>query len=547
MKQKNRPYLYFLFFLSFSSGIFCQELELKITSKDSRENKFLQSIDFFKKHSNKNSINSEVSSILAKVQQSGYFTPIVDSVHQQRNVFTAYFSLGYKTNIAALDIIKNSNINKKYIRIEKLTSYIDSINNHLDKKGASFSEVKLENFLLKKDTLFGALNITESQKRNINKIIVKGYDKFPRSFLKYYFGINKNKTFSKNQLEIISAKSQLLPFAEEIRKPQTLFTKDSTILYLYLKKKNSNSVDAIVNFANKNDDSGLLLNGNIDLHLNNVFNSGENLRLFWNQIANQNSQLELSTRNPYIFKSPIYLESAFNLYRQDSSFVNTEFSINTGLPINELSNVGIGFYAKSSNNLDETKNLQVDYSSSFFTAFYEYVKRDITSVFTDKFGYRLQPFIGQRKTDINSVNQLAFKFKIYRIFELNQRSYIYANSVSEILTSDSYLTNEIYRIGGANSIRGFNEQSIFTNRYSYLNLEYRFVTSNTNYLYTISDLGLYNNMVSNTYDFIQGLGFGYSFSQKNNQINLGYVVGFSPNQSFNFNDSKLIISIKSNF
>ena len=111
----------------------------------------------------------------------------------------------------------------------------------------------------------------------------------------------------------------------------------------------------------------------------------------------------------------------------------------------------------------------------------------------------------------------------------------------------TFLTNELFRIGGANSIRGFNEQSIFTNQFSHLNIEYRYLTSIDSYLHTITDFGVFNNLAQNTTDTLLGLGFGYLFSVENNQINLGYALGVKPGDNFDFDQSKLIIRFTSKF
>ncbi len=44
--------------------------------------------------------------------------------------------------------------------------------------------------------------------------------------------------------------------------------------------------------------------------------------------------------------------------------------------------------------------------------------------------------------------------------ELNSKNSIFIKNQSYYLQSDSYVINELYRFGGINSIRGFNENSL---------------------------------------------------------------------------------------
>ena len=98
---------------------------------------------------------------------------------------------------------------------------------------------------------------------------------------------------------------------------------------------------------------------------------------------------------------------------------------------------------------------------------------------------------------------------------ISKKSYLSIKNETAFLESDNFLINELFRIGGANNIRGFNEQSIFTNRYSYLNVEYRFLTSSSSYLHSITDIGFYKDTFLNKTSNAIGLGVGYLFKLNN--------------------------------
>jgi len=115
------------------------------------------------------------------------------------------------------------------------------------------------------------------------------------------------------------------------------------------------------------------------------------------------------------------------------------------------------------------------------------------------------------------------------------------------LFSDNILTNELYRIGGVNSIRGFNEESIFASTYSYFNIEYRFNTNYSSYLYSITDIGYIDNEITNNSSQIYSLGLGYAFTTKLGILNLSYAIGKFSNQTFDFNNSRFHIKIISFF
>jgi len=102
------------------------------------------------------------------------------------------------------------------------------------------------------------------------------------------------------------------------------------------------------------------------------------------------------------------------------------------------------------------------------------------------------------------------------------------------------LNNELFRVGGANSIRGFNEQSIFTSKYTFFNTEYRYLTSSTSYLFSITDLGSF--LINKENNFLFGVGFGYRFASNNNIFKISYALGKNHREDFNVNKSKVIVN-----
>ena len=95
-------------------------------------------------------------------------------------------------------------------------STLEFINTAIANQGNPFSSLIISDIKkLNNKQLKGTLSISEMKSRTIDKVILKGYEKFPKSFLKRYLKIKKGQEFN----------------LEEIKsKPLTL-----TILYLLIK------------------------------------------------------------------------------------------------------------------------------------------------------------------------------------------------------------------------------------------------------------------------------------------------------------------------
>jgi outer membrane protein assembly factor BamA len=533
----------------FLTETFAQDYSLKLTSKNKAETSILDNIKYRKKHKNTITLNYEISKVADYLKNIGYFLNTFDSLKKINNEFIAHFSLHKKTEKAIIKVASDAVFlfntiefknNSFSLSVHELQATLTSISKKLDTQGKSFSKVQLKNIKINNDTLFADLEINPSKKRIINRITVKGYDDFPKSYLKNYFDIKSNTVFNQQKITKISNLSKNLPFIKEIKPPEVLFTRDSTQVFLYFKKRTNNSIDGIISFATK-ENGDLLFNGNIDLKLNNILNTGEKFDLFWNSIGDERQEFKLATEIPYLFNSKISPELSFSLYKQDSTFLNTKFDSRLFYNINSNIKLALTYNSESSENLEEILSDNLETFINYFLGFqfkYSVPKNDF--FFNDTFNFEINPTFGERKTSTNSSNQFKIETTISYLWDLNFRNSIYIKNETGYLNSDSFLDNELFRIGGANSIRGFDEQSIFTNNYTFFNIEYRFLTSQKSYLYSITDFGFLESRSKK--ENILGLGIGYLFTTDSSQIKLSTVVGKNSSQSFNLNNSKLIIS-----
>ncbi|MCL7763699.1 hypothetical protein MPF19_09760 [Polaribacter sp. Z014] len=554
MKKRTTHYIYILLTLYSINGIFAQEFTLDLTSKNKIEKKVLNKIDYLKLHKDTITINKEIVRVTEYLKNIGYFTSNIESIKKAKNKYIISINLNKKIENAIISINQTT---KNYLKtstekentvtipIEKLSSTLSNISKKLDKEGKSFSTVQLKNIIIKDKTLFADLIINPSKKRTINKVIIKGYANFPKSYLKNYFNIKPSSVFNQTKIKEISEATKSLDFIKEIKSPEILFTKDSTLLYMYLRKHPNNSFDGIVSFASK-ENGDVLFNGNIDIQLNNILNTGEKFGLFWNSIGEEKQELKLSTQIPYIFNSKFSPEMAFNIYKQDSTFLNSKFDARIAYHINSKSELSFTYNSETSENLKENLINNIESYSNYFLGFqfkYNVPKNDF--FLNNKFYVDLNPSYGKRTTDKNTTNQFKIESTISYLWDLNIRNSIFIKNKTGYLNSDTFIDNELFRIGGANSIRGFNEQSIFTNNYTYFNIEYRYLTSKKSYLYTLTDLGRIKLNSKN--ENLLGLGLGYLFNTNNSQINLNVSVGKTNQQNIDYKNIKLIINWKNYF
>jgi hypothetical protein len=548
--ENTQPHLVtILFILYFSLGIVAQDFTLKLVSKNNIENSFLSKIDFKKEHKDTSSIFGELNRIKKLVQLNGYFLSILDSlVLKQKNYF-AYFNMNQKVDSVILkqqnfpeEILRKFNFKQQKITmpINQLPVFLTKISETFESKGNSFSKIRLKKFTIRNKILFAEIDFDISKKRKINKLIFKGYENFPNSFIKNYFNIKEKMVFNKEKLNEISKLSKNLNFVSEIKAPETLFTKDSTFVYVYLKKNKGNSFDGFVNLASQ-ENGKLKFNGYLDLKLRNILNKGERFNLLWNSFGNERQEFSIASKIPYIFNSKLSPELNFSIYKQDSTFLNTKFSSNLQYQIKSNASLFVSFTQENSERLTNVASENIETFTSAFLGFgYQYTipKNDLFR--NNLFFLNINPSFGKRKSENNSFRQIKLEFTLSYLLDISNRSSIYLKNKTGLLNSESYIENELFRIGGNNSIRGFNEQSIFVKDYVIQNIEYRYLISNDSFIYSITDLALIRT--TTTIEKLMGLGIGYLFNTNNSQINISTTIGTDSKNPINFKNTQLFIN-----
>ncbi|QTV07025.1 hypothetical protein J9309_02360 [Faecalibacter bovis] len=485
----------------------------------------------------------------------GFYTLQIDSIKADK----IYLNKGKNfKNIWVKNetIFKNQDFNPTNNLDSILSKYIEE----QDKNGFSFTNVQLIPHGNIKDEQKIELKLNLGVQRKIDAVKSVGYTKLSKGYILHGLGLKKGKIYNESVLANASSVMQNTNYIVQLQEPQTLFRPDSTIIYLYPKKVKSNTFDGILGFGN--DENGdFKLNGNVQLEMNNIFNGLEQIRLNWIGTANKNTTLDIRVKLPYLFKSPIGSETQFKLFKQDSVFVNLDLNERLFYQINPNSSLGANLSYTTSNYLLDDESFAKNYDDFNKTGIglsYEYFVRhpfqlmegkSLLRVFASSIKKKEKNFSLTEEIVNENSKQYEIGLETYRIFQFYKKHYLKgAVSFKTLLDENDLLSeNELYRIGGFGSIRGFNEESIIANLYGIGSLEYRFLPNEGFYVSVFGDYAFIDNkrMDLNT-NFIS-FGTGLSFMTKIGIFNLSYAVGKTENTPFDFKESKIHFGILSQF
>lgn len=554
--QKLKRFYFILLFILCSQNHFGQNFYLKITSDKENEVKTIDTIGYKTKHSSVKSILDEKNLFTKQLTQLGFYDfRELESKKENDSVFSFKYSIGNQTKSIHIHIGKQNEFsellpdeNPIKIPVAESETFLNSIIKKLETKGYSMSKVSLENIERENNFIKANLKIDTGKKRQVNNIVINGVDKFPESHKKNLIRLYKNKVFNQQTLEKINNDIEKYRFVNQTKYPEILFTQDSTKIYVYLEKAKANTFDGYIGFTNDEQDK-VVFSGYVDLILNNVLNSGEKLSLFWKSDGQEQRTFNLGAEIPYIFKSPFGIKANLNIFKQDSTFQNTRTALDLGYYFNYTTRAYIGYQSNESSDIQNANTISLsDFESTFYTTGFEYTNFKIDDfLFPEKTFFEIKFGTGKRESTLENTNQffgnLLFRHNLY----LNDKNIINIKSQNFYLQSNNYLVNELFRFGGINSIRGFNENSLQGNLLTSILTEYRYVLSPSLYAHSIIDYGYFKDNTSNTSDTLLGLGFGIGLQTKNGLFNLIYANGSTKEQTAKLSNSIVHISLKANF
>ena len=527
----------------FTSNMFSQSIELKSIYKNSASKKTdSTSILLFNK--NKTSIKNITDSLIFKLQKKGYLNilytkpkKITDNTYYLNIILNkryTHIKINHvtKTKQDSLISISLSRKREQIITIESQEQYLNDYNNDLKEKGFPFNEVKLSKVILsKKDTLEAELTFITKKKRYIDQIIIKGYTDFPKRIINQ--NINRKKSYSENSINDIDKIISNIPFAKATKKTEILFKKDSTNVYLYLEKIKTNTADGLIGFNNSTNGK-LELNGYINLKLQNNLNKAETFSLEYRNDNGDQTKLNTYIDLPYIWNSPIGLNTELEIQRRDSTYQRTSFTSGIFYKPNWKTSIGLNYKTTSSTATDALLGIE-DFTKRGIEGSVSFIEYNTDVLMPENFYLKGTLGFSNRNGIEKTEKQLNFNATFLKLWHLTNRSKFLNKITSYYLKSNDIQFNELYQFGGLGSIRGFNQNSIDSSFYTTIATEYRYRLNDQIYLHSILDIGVFENFNSKKLDKLYGFGGGIAILTQAGILNLSIANG-------RFEDAKVDLS-----
>jgi hypothetical protein len=557
---------YLLLFLLFKFGIFsyAQNINLEITGTSLLETKLIDSITYVSNHQNAKSIGEEIEKTTEKLAQIGFLeNKIINTTKINDSSFYAKLDLGervksvhiYLGTIPSLKklLFPNNYNDTLVIPYTKTDAFFKHSLKTLDENGYAFAKLNLSKVQKKGKILFAVLKFEAGNQRKLNRIVIKPENNdFPKGHKAQINRQYKNKIFTQDLVSQIHDDFEKYRFANQTKYPEILFTNDTTNVYVYVEKIKANTFDGFIGF-NNNDQQKLTFNGYLDVTLQNTLKVGEQFSLYWKSDGNKQKTFKTALELPYIFRSPIGLRGQLYIFKQDSTFQNTKTALDLSYYLNYTNRIYLGYQSTISSDIQNANaSLISDYKNSYLTFELAYSKLDQqSSLFLNLSEVNIKTGIGKRETNTltdNTVQTQQFYIDLFAMhtFYLNGRNSINIRSQNYYLKSSDYITNELFRFGGINSIRGFAENSLQASFMTAVLAEYRYLASPSLYFHSITDYSIFTDSTikteSSTKTKLLGVGLGIGIKTKNGLLKISLAAGTKNDQRIEFSNTIVHLS-----
>lgn len=504
------------------------------------------------------------NSVLNELYKMGYLIASIDSFYIREKVHQLYISKGAeiqwaqlkKGNFAeeALESIDfaPSIFESKVFNIKQLNKLFEKVITFYENRGYPFVSIQLKDVEFTEQYQISAqLHLEKNTLYKIDSVQVLGNSQIGKAYLLNYLGLYEGDLYQEDKIVSIEDRISEIPFVTMTAKPEVQFFEEGVKIVLRLNEKKASRFDGVLGLLTNENTGRVELTGDVDLNLINGIKRGETFGLNWRKFKGNSQDLNVDIIYPYLFKTPFGVAVDFKLFKRDTTFLDLETKVGINYLLERGDFVSLFVENKTSNLLSR---------NSFAEAIQIPELGDVRvnsfglAYVRNKTNYKYNPTSGllmnlnfsagrkelrkirvleQNKPELyDSIQLRTNQFKGGVLLEyyipLAQRSTIKIANRSASIYSERLYANELMRIGGLRTLRGFDEESISASTFSIFTLEYRFLLDQNSFFSVFSDYGLYENNTTGV-EYISdtpvGVGAGVSFETKAGIFTFNYAVG----------------------
>lgn len=542
-------------------------------------------------------LNYLLPNIVNRYVAAGYASFNIDSIVWKKSDVKVFVYVGSRFKVGSINVVNDSDkirfnhLSTKYLNRNYDTMISRTIGgeilDYMENNGFPFCRVNILTEPGEKHLGYD-IQVNSGPYFKFDSSHIDGDPVIRKSFLEAYTGIREGSPYNEELYRKAHDKLNQLPFVISERYPQIAFIAGGIAKpYYYLRKRSSDQINGIVGLAPGSNSStnpqgsNFALTGEFVLRLNNLFRSGKMLYVNWRSFKARSQELKTAFNFPYVIGLPLGLDASMEFTKFDTLYSTIQRQIGIQYYTSGINGFKV-FYQVYSTNLNSVDTSLIRSSKQLPAINSVEVKQYGLSATFNFLDYRFNPIkgltleaamsagtktilkdnmisevrFGQEQynlydSTVLSSNQYQFRVKLDKFFPIGKKSTIRLGAYSSQLVAPKVYFNELLREGGINSLRGFNEQSIFASNFNMLELEFRFLLSTNSHIKMFWNGAYYEDRSYGrsdiVYDTPWGFGIGGNIETGRGILSLIYALGKEKGNPFDIRTGKVHIGLSSYF
>jgi translocation and assembly module TamA len=531
-----------------------------------------------------------VRELVLALQADAYLTASADAMHWGRDTVRVRLYVGEQFRWAYLHngnlgdgLLTRAGYREKFFRRTPWhpadwAALQERVLTEAENQGYPFATIGIDSLRMSGRDIAGRVVLKRGPAVYFDSLQIVGTSRTKKRFLTKYLQLTPGQPYSQQRVDAAAALLRQLPYVRLRAEPEVRFAKNRARVFLLLDERPSNQFDAIVGLLpNTNGASGVQFTGDVTINLRNLRGGGKQVGLQWRKTDAISQLLDASYLHPNIFGSPLEVGATFNLYKQTGDFLTIRPRLQVSYPTAWAGR--LTFFAEQRSSrllLDSAAYSRLGALPNYLDSEYNsyglgYSRASLDDLYFPHRGLFIsaQGGVGtktiRRNASISEAlyegvmlrsTQYSFSGRAERYWALGRQGVLLVRARGEGLFNQQFFLNDLFRLGGLNSLRGFQENQFYTNAYGVGTIELRQFTGPEGYVFIFADQALLQaytyettQLSTHALDSPTGLGAGLSFRTAAGLFQFVYSVGRSEflNTSFSLSNSKIHFGLTSRF
>lgn len=454
---------------------------------------------------------------------------------------------------------QESTFRRQPVNFVQLRSFFDGILDEAQNTGYPFATVRLDSLAMEEEGLVAAINFDPGPFITFDTLDIDGDSKTKSLFLSRLLQVAPGAPFSQAAVDHALKSLQKIPYLQLVDQPSLTFRNETAQVTLPINDRRINTLDGIIGvLPNEAEDNKLLVTGQFNLSLYNVGGKGREYSLQWQRLSRYSQNLSLRAKEPVLFGSLLDLSVSFDLLKEDTTFLNRDFKVGLTYPVRPELTVGFFSRRQAGDMLkvpEEELTARITDIADFRFSNYgiDLVWNTFDQLFAPRRGglAAFEAGIGNKKIlDNTAMPSSAYEgfdknaIQYYATFSAERHLYLSPSFGAWLrlrggeMANKNLFLNDLFRLGGLSSIRGFNDNFFFAKQYVYVNFEPRYYFDHYSYFLLFFDWGRIKDN-KEAIDRPYSVGGGIRLETEQGVFSFIYALGKSNTQIMGFNFSKV--------